>query len=284
MHSTAKFVVGVPLGVFALWQGAYVTYDIRRREGLSNKLTPQRQRFYIGSTDDMIMDSLTTGDVLLYKHPWYKQRPRAALRSLISGREPGETVFDHCALVVRRRSVSSAEVLEWTDNGVKLTTFDKHLLNSGAESVWLRRRSDKQLSDNYGGHPQSSNLDGTYLLRAAHSQGLCGVIDDKVVTKDESVDVSGDFCMNPSLGSAGGLLGLVQWVLSRTNIVASSLDDPSAKFVAAVLATAHSDLGAAVAEENTVTLHDLSANFYDNQSLPPPASGFLGSAFPIRSQ
>ena len=90
MKRTIVGVVGglvlAPVAALAAWQGVYVAYDERQRDMQSNKLTPQKQRFFIGSTDDMIKDSLKTGDLLLFSRPWYRLRTRAAIKSFVMHR------------------------------------------------------------------------------------------------------------------------------------------------------------------------------------------------------
>jgi hypothetical protein len=133
---------------FSGWQGS-VLYFEQQREARSNQRTPQKTRFFLGSTDDLIKDSLEPGDVVFFSHPWYLMRPAAACRTLAS-QLCGDS-FDHCGVVVRRGRFAEPEVLEWTDSGVKLTAYDKRVLMSCATSLWVRHTRPVQLRRGGGG-------------------------------------------------------------------------------------------------------------------------------------
>lgn len=272
VRASAKLFAG-PVLSFCAWQGNVIR-DERERDAESNKLTPQKQRFYVGSTDDMIMDSLSTGDVILFQRPWYKLRPFAAARSFLLTRSSSDDeaecpAFDHCAIVVKRRQSSTPELLEWTDDGIKLTTFDKRLLMSCATSVWLRRLNDgenEQRSSRSSSSSSSSSsktdvcqeLDGKAVLLALERHKLCRPIDDTVDTRNSSADVGlnqpGDY---PSLDRASTFLGLAAWIFERIGMgndesVASArtCSDPAAEFVARVLMSAAADCPTAVSPQN----------------------------------
>eukprot|EP00750_Incisomonas_marina_P031312 INCI7965.1.p1 GENE.INCI7965.1~~INCI7965.1.p1 ORF type:complete len:327 (-),score=46.86 INCI7965.1:77-1057(-) len=321
LRTSAKLFAG-PALAFCAWQGNVIR-DERVRDEESNKLTPQKQRFFVGSTDDMIMDSLSTGDVILFQRPWYKLRPFAAARSFLltrsSSDEADRPAFDHCAVVVKRRQSSTPELLEWTDGGIKLTAFDKRLLMSCATSVWLRRLNDggnEQRSSRASSKAEASQeLDGQAMLSVLERRKLCRPIDDTTDTRNHPVDVgldkSGDYA---SLNRASTLLGLVAWIIecAGNQSIASTrtCSDPAAEFAARVLMSAV-DCPAAVSARNdglpqnapsksstthvvspeTIALRDLSEHLLGVQALTLSADDqndqcmiSLGPAFAIRSR
>jgi hypothetical protein len=109
-------------------------YDVRKSRAMS---VASKDAFDEGSMEDMIMDSLHTGDVILFKRTWHTYHaPQAALIWLyraISG-----SVYDHAAVVVEDK-MGIPFLLETSFSGVKLRPFETRVLQSEAKEIVLVR-------------------------------------------------------------------------------------------------------------------------------------------------
>jgi hypothetical protein len=112
------------------------------------QLTPQKTLFYVASTDDQIMDSLRTGDVLLFRRDCFFATPAAAIRCACNQRKEAVArvaasqdvyPFDHCAVVLADH-LGTPMVLEVGPDGKAATTpYDRRILSSRASDIVLRR-------------------------------------------------------------------------------------------------------------------------------------------------
>jgi hypothetical protein len=158
-------------------------------------LQPQASYFAPGSTDEMHMDALDSGDVLLFKRDCEAVRSLAdAARCLMRRRRQREATasaatagappqrFDHCAVVVADPSGSSVpHVLECcsADGRRTLRRYDARVLTSSSDEIFVRRL----------------RVERTPALRAAVARAAAALL-------DESEECSGGGSGSGSFGGA----------------------------------------------------------------------------------
>tara|TARA_B110000208_G_scaffold190996_1_gene256414 strand:+ start:64 stop:855 length:792 start_codon:yes stop_codon:yes gene_type:complete len=160
-----------PFGCVAASLLAWVGWDLSVARGREEKakrlkayggvLQPQASFFAPGSTDEMIMDSLEAGDVLLFKRRCEMVRSLAGAarcmlrrqrqqqqRDAATSADPssgGASIarFDHCAIVVIDPSGSTVpHILERCGSGDgrrSLRRYDTRILCSASEEIFVRR-------------------------------------------------------------------------------------------------------------------------------------------------
>lgn len=98
----------------------------RRTHGINTE-------FPIGSADNMVMDGLQTGDIVLYSRRWYHHHiPLACLIKLYQLIYDCE--FDKCGIIVDGQ-YGIPNVLELSNNGISVNPFPSTILNSLAHQI-----------------------------------------------------------------------------------------------------------------------------------------------------
>eukprot|EP01041_Mallomonas_annulata_P010197 gene10197-21252_t len=118
---------------FASSVATVVGYSILIEYRKSSNKDSSLGNFPVGSADDMISDSLKSGDLIFFKRRWYNYHvPKAAvikLHQVLFGSE-----FDHCGIIIQA-PLGVPYVLELTDGGHKLTKFSSRVLQSQAHQI-----------------------------------------------------------------------------------------------------------------------------------------------------
>jgi hypothetical protein len=97
----------------------------------------QQVSFKPGDADDMIMDGLRTGDILLFKrNPLLYYFPAAVYILLFQALYGGRDAYDHAAVIVLDQA-GTAHVLETTFSSVKLRRYSDRILKSKSEQIVL---------------------------------------------------------------------------------------------------------------------------------------------------
>lgn len=137
-------------------------------ERIVPRMTPQHTWFYVNSTDDQVMDSLRTGDVLLFRRNCVLTTPIKSLVCICEqmleeppssssqnnarpwemaekqwSAEASETTehadtFDHCGIIIASH-IGVPLVLELGEHGPKVTPYDLRIIKSHDHEIVLRR-------------------------------------------------------------------------------------------------------------------------------------------------
>lgn len=158
--------------------------------------------FRQGSADDMVADSLRTGDVVLFSRKWYNYHLPTAL--LVKAQEAfygGE--YDHSGIIVMK--AGTPYVLETTPiRGVQCRRFEERIRHSSSshivvltlnKSKSLSVQQDQQLKD-FAVQESATKVTFLHSEIAGFAGGLCDYILAEVLKVKES---SGIYCPNVSL-------------------------------------------------------------------------------------
>jgi hypothetical protein len=96
--------------------------------------TLEDSKFSRGSADDLVMDALVSGDIIVFNRKWYKYHlPTAAMIKLYQIYY--KTDYDHCGVIILNDK-GEPYVFEKTPfGGYKMRHFEPRLLHSQAQSV-----------------------------------------------------------------------------------------------------------------------------------------------------
>jgi len=158
--------------------------------------------FRQGSADDMVADSLRTGDVVLFSRKWYNYHLPTAL--LVKAQETfygGE--YDHSGIIVMK--AGTPYVLETTPiRGVQCRRFEERIRHSSSshivvltlnKSKSLSVQQDQQLKD-FADQESATKATFVHSEIARFAGGLCDYILAEVLKVKES---GGIYCPNVNL-------------------------------------------------------------------------------------
>jgi hypothetical protein len=96
--------------------------------------TLENTKFTRGSADDMVMDDLVSGDIVVFNRKWYKYHlPTAAMIKLYQIYY--KTDYDHCGVIIQNDK-GEPYVFEKTPfGGYKIRHFEPRLMRSQAQSI-----------------------------------------------------------------------------------------------------------------------------------------------------
>ena len=96
---------------------------------------PNNEGFDVGSIEDVVMDGLSTGDIILFRRRWYHYHIPANL--LIAGEKYlfGST-YNHGGIIIEDKN-GKPYLLENTFSGKKLRPYDTRMLSSNAAQIVL---------------------------------------------------------------------------------------------------------------------------------------------------
>lgn len=118
--------------VAALWE-ASVAYRRSR--------PPEDENFRIGTTDDLLMDNLKSGDIVFFSRHWTTEHlPFMLLHQLY--KTAHKTDVDHCGILVQDH-LGRLHVFERSYAGVKLRPFPARVNWSKARLILVRPRADE---------------------------------------------------------------------------------------------------------------------------------------------
>ena len=133
--------------VLLLSHSTYVVY--KRQQKLENvqfqKENPLASDFRIGTADDLVMDNLQTGDVIIFQRKWYQQHfPVAFL--LIIYRYLYGCDYDHVGIVLTDKKGQTYVIENTLFRGVKCRLFSERILYSQAAIITLIPLSPRDLN------------------------------------------------------------------------------------------------------------------------------------------
>jgi len=97
---------------------------------------PKETKFDIGSTEDRIMDGLSTGDVILFRRKWYNYHIPAAFTIASYRYKYNNIVYDHAGIIIEDTH-GTPYLLENTFSGIKLRPYDSRMIYSKAQEIIL---------------------------------------------------------------------------------------------------------------------------------------------------
>ncbi len=131
-------VVAFP-SVLLLGHSGYVFYqrELRNDRIQLQKNNPFLNDFRVGTMDDIIMDHLQTGDIILFKRKWYMHYFPVAI-ALVCYRVLFQCDYDHIGIVLIDKTTGKTYVLENTlFNGVRNRLFSDRISYSQASMITL---------------------------------------------------------------------------------------------------------------------------------------------------
>lgn len=142
-----KAVAGATISLGCAWQGCVAYRRLQHRKDLNklrqSPLTGPMGLFRIGTTEDMLMDTLDTGDILLFNRNPLWMTPVAAVVCALRKRTSG-CRFDHVAVLMCEHPGAPPLVVEVDGAQLKVTTYDERILSSDANEIVLRRLAGKR--------------------------------------------------------------------------------------------------------------------------------------------
>lgn len=118
-------------------QTAYVAYHRFQQQRLSSIVVNKSNDFRVGATDDLVMDNLQSGDVLLFRRKWYYHYlPMAA--AIVAYRQILQTEYDHLAVVLVDDKGKVFLVENTPYLGMQCRPFEDRIEYSEAELISLQ--------------------------------------------------------------------------------------------------------------------------------------------------
>lgn len=103
----------------------------------NNRFSKRDEEFSQQSADDLLMDSVATGDVLLFNRKWFYYHLPTAIMIKMHNIMYGKDSPDHAAVIVQD-SLGTPFVYERTPfGGCKIRPYDKRILHSKAQLITL---------------------------------------------------------------------------------------------------------------------------------------------------
>ncbi len=99
-----------------------------------NRRKLQQTKFSPGSADDVIMDSLITGDVILFNRRWYEYHLLVAIMVKAYELYYGG-MYDHCGVIIQNEKGVPLVYENTPFGGTKLRPFEDRILKSKAPSI-----------------------------------------------------------------------------------------------------------------------------------------------------
>lgn len=121
-----KVLGSVLLGVIG--HSTYVEYN-------NYQSIPKTTEFSIGSADDIVMDNLNTGDVILFNRRWYQYHLPTAI-TIAAYKYINNTDFDHGGIVIIDSDTGIPMVYELTPwKGYQYRKFNERILYSKSQQI-----------------------------------------------------------------------------------------------------------------------------------------------------
>ena len=96
---------------------------------------PNNEGFEVGSIEDVVMDGLSTGDIILFRRRWYHYHIPASI--LIAGEKYlFNSSYNHGGIIIEDKN-GKPYILENTFSGKKLRPYDTRMLSSIAAQIVL---------------------------------------------------------------------------------------------------------------------------------------------------
>lgn len=189
-----------------------VAYETSTSQQLFKTTHKYRLNFSPGSADEILLDSLKTGDVLLFSRRWYHYHIPQALYILVY-QFIFDTEFDHIGICVCDK-FGEPSVLENTFfGGLKSRPFNERIVHSKAHQIsliMLEPRDDIPEVENVPAHrsgprPARSKVVAAEVRNAVLRQDLKGVLSGVNTSSSTSVSAAGATSVS-SPGSTGKAL------------------------------------------------------------------------------
>nr|CCA16677.1 conserved hypothetical protein [Albugo laibachii Nc14] len=108
--------------------------DIANRRTAADSDTKSEFHFVTGSMDDTIMDTLQTGDLVLFSQNLVSMQPFQALRAFLLRKMHNDQRFDHCGYIIVNR-VGQKSIMEETSAGVSKSPYSTRILTSNDSEI-----------------------------------------------------------------------------------------------------------------------------------------------------